>query len=271
MGEPGAYAPARDGRAQSHVAVAPANAAGSCGLTARLEPPRGPAPRHSRGESSGYLPSDTHLTWTPSSLTGRVAGVVVDSRLVARSQRPRARFLATPRVGSASTLVLVGDAFHPDATGASRLDLAGVVEFSWPQAVHLVYPTSTWRPGRMSRLVEFPLRAGASVLVPGRPCSTRRATHRRRGGRTIIEQAGHTFEAAITQVQPAAQAMTSWLRALVEAPGEVGAGVGGEAQCRGGSIHHHGECQRQLQAHACLAAPPPWLSVQTRRRWWRAS
>ncbi len=108
----------------------------------------------------------------------------------------------------------------------------------------------------MSRLVEFPLRAGASVLVPGRPCSTRRATHRRRGGRTIIEQAGHTFEAAITQVQPAAQAMTSWLRALVEAPGEVGAGVGGEAQCRGGSIHHHGECQRQLQAHACLAAPP---------------
>jgi hypothetical protein len=72
MGEPGTCAPARDRRAQSHVAVAPANAAGSCGLAARLEPPRVPAPRLGRGESSGR-------TWhgPPTlPLTGRVAEVV---------------------------------------------------------------------------------------------------------------------------------------------------------------------------------------------------
>lgn len=71
-----------------------------------------------------------------------------------------------------------------------------------------------------SRLAEFPLEGGGSVLVQvdrGAPGPVTRGL----GGRAVTEQAQQTFEEAVRRVRPAAQALVACLRGLGDGPDEV--------------------------------------------------
>ena len=88
----------------------------------------------------------------------------------------------------------------------------------------------------MSQLVEFPLQDGGSVLVQVDEAPPRPAT-RGLGDRHIgTEQARQTFEDASARVQPAAQALVSRLRALTDAPDEVGVEFGLELSAEAGAF-----------------------------------
>src|SRR6266511_662398 len=73
----------------------------------------------------------------------------------------------------------------------------------------------------MSRLVEFPLQDGGTVLVQVDEAAAEPATRGLGDRRLVTERAQQTFEQAIARVQPAAQALISRLRALADAPDEV--------------------------------------------------
>lgn len=88
----------------------------------------------------------------------------------------------------------------------------------------------------MTRLVEFPLQDGGSVLVQVDEAAPGPVT-RGLGDRAVLtEQAGHTFEEAIGRVQPAAQSLISRLRALADAPDEVGLEFGLELSAEAGAF-----------------------------------
>jgi hypothetical protein len=74
----------------------------------------------------------------------------------------------------------------------------------------------------VTRLVEFPLQDGGSVLVQVDEAAAGPVTRGLGDSRTVTEQARLTFEDAISRVQPAAQSLISRLRALADAPDEVG-------------------------------------------------
>lgn len=78
----------------------------------------------------------------------------------------------------------------------------------------------------MSRLVEFPLQDGGTVLVQVDEAAAEPATRGLGDRRLVTERAQQTFEQAIARVQPAAQALISRLRALADAPDEVGVEFG---------------------------------------------
>ena len=72
----------------------------------------------------------------------------------------------------------------------------------------------------MGRLVEFPLEQGGSVLVevPDASLTTRPTTRGLGGGEGVAERAQRTFESAVAQVQPAAQAIVDRMRGMAQAP-----------------------------------------------------
>jgi hypothetical protein len=87
----------------------------------------------------------------------------------------------------------------------------------------------------MSRLVEFPLEDGGSVLVEvdvGAGPVTRGLGDRH----GVTEQAQQTFEQAVARVQPAAQALVNRLRALADAPEEIGVEFGLELSAEAGAF-----------------------------------
>jgi|SRR5215218_4964219 len=88
----------------------------------------------------------------------------------------------------------------------------------------------------MSRLVEFPLQDGGTVLVQVDEAAAGPATRGLGDRRLVTEQAHQTFEQAITRVQPAAQALISRLRALADAPDEVGVEFGLELSAEAGAF-----------------------------------
>ena len=77
------------------------------------------------------------------------------------------------------------------------------------------------------RLVEFPLEDGGSVLVQVEDGSAAGGyggdVTRGWGDRDqrVVEQAQQSFEAAVTRVQPAVQALVRRLRSLAESPAEI--------------------------------------------------
>jgi hypothetical protein len=75
----------------------------------------------------------------------------------------------------------------------------------------------------MGRLVEFPLEQGGSVLVEVADASITAppVTRGLGGGEGIAERAQRTFEAAVAQVQPAAQAIVNRIRGMAQAPDGV--------------------------------------------------
>jgi Trypsin-co-occurring domain 1 len=88
----------------------------------------------------------------------------------------------------------------------------------------------------MSRLVEFPLQDGGTVLVQVDEAAAGPATRGLGDRRLVTERAQQTFEQAITRVQPAAQALISRLRALADAPDEVGVEFGLELSAEAGAF-----------------------------------
>jgi Trypsin-co-occurring domain 1 len=88
----------------------------------------------------------------------------------------------------------------------------------------------------MSRLVEFPLQDGGTVLVQVDEAAAEPATRGLGDRRLVTEQAQQTFEQAIARVQPAAQALISPLRALADAPEEVGVEFGLELSAEAGAF-----------------------------------
>jgi hypothetical protein len=87
----------------------------------------------------------------------------------------------------------------------------------------------------MLRLVEFPLQDGSAVLVQVED-STTGPTTRGLGDRMVGERAQQTFEEAVGQVQPAAQALVDRLRHLAEPPDEVGVEFGVELHAQAGAF-----------------------------------
>jgi hypothetical protein len=87
----------------------------------------------------------------------------------------------------------------------------------------------------VERLVEFPLQEGGTVLVQVDQVATGQTT-RGLGNRIVTEQARHTFEEAISRVQPAAQALIHQLRRLADPPDEVGVEFGLELNAEAGAF-----------------------------------
>jgi Trypsin-co-occurring domain 1 len=87
----------------------------------------------------------------------------------------------------------------------------------------------------VARLIEFPLEDGGSVLVQVNDAAPGPVT-RGLGDRSVTEQARLTFEDAISRVQPAAQSLLGRLRALADAPDEVGLEFGLELSAEAGAF-----------------------------------
>jgi hypothetical protein len=88
----------------------------------------------------------------------------------------------------------------------------------------------------MSRLVEFPLQDGGAILVQVDEAAAGPVTRGLGDRRLVTEQAQQSFEQAIARVQPAAQALISRLRALADAPDEVGVEFGLELSAEAGAF-----------------------------------
>jgi hypothetical protein len=88
----------------------------------------------------------------------------------------------------------------------------------------------------MSQLVEFPLQDGGSVLVQVDEVAAGGPVTRGLGDRQVMGQAAQTFEQAISRIQPAAQALIERLRALTDAPDEVGVEFGLELSAEAGAF-----------------------------------
>ena len=77
----------------------------------------------------------------------------------------------------------------------------------------------------MTRLVEFPLESGATVVVEvadvAADGSATRGLHPGRVVERAAEHARRTFEEAVASVQPAAQSLISGLRNFADRPDEV--------------------------------------------------
>jgi hypothetical protein len=73
----------------------------------------------------------------------------------------------------------------------------------------------------MRRLVEFPLDEGGSVLVEVDDVAPDGPVTRGLRDQRVTEAAQHSFEQAISRVQPAANALLGRLRAMSDAPDEV--------------------------------------------------
>jgi hypothetical protein len=85
------------------------------------------------------------------------------------------------------------------------------------------------------RLVEFPLEDGGSILVEVTEAADGRVTRGlNRDG--LTEQTQHTFEQAISRIQPAATSIIAKLRGIPEAPDEVNVEFGLELSAEAGAF-----------------------------------
>ena len=87
----------------------------------------------------------------------------------------------------------------------------------------------------MRRLVEFPLDQGGTVLVEvdeGGPVMRGIAKDRA----ALVEEADRTFEAATSVVAPAARSLIARLRAMADAPDEVGGEFGLQLSAQTGAF-----------------------------------
>ncbi|HEY9336576.1 CU044_2847 family protein [Kribbella sp. NPDC051936] len=87
----------------------------------------------------------------------------------------------------------------------------------------------------MRRLVEFPLDQGGTVLVEvdeGGPVMRGIAKDRA----ALVEEADRTFEAATSVVAPAARSLIARLRAMDDAPDEVGVEFGLQLSAQTGAF-----------------------------------
>jgi hypothetical protein len=85
-------------------------------------------------------------------------------------------------------------------------------------------------------MVEFPLDDGGSVLVQVDEAAAGGPVTRGISDRHVTALASHTFEQAISRVQPAAQALITQLRALADVPDEVGVEFGLELSAEAGAF-----------------------------------
>jgi len=88
----------------------------------------------------------------------------------------------------------------------------------------------------MGRLVEFPLEDGGSILVEVDAAAAGPVTRGLGDRHGVTEQARQTFEQAIAQVHPAAQALLTRLRAVADAPQEIGVEFGLELSAEAGAF-----------------------------------
>lgn len=78
----------------------------------------------------------------------------------------------------------------------------------------------------MRKLVEFPLENGGSVYVEAESDSLGGEVTRGMRSSELAGEASQTLEAALSRVQPAAVAIVDRLRALADAPEEIGVEFG---------------------------------------------
>ncbi|GAA4639841.1 hypothetical protein GCM10023196_103060 [Actinoallomurus vinaceus] len=90
----------------------------------------------------------------------------------------------------------------------------------------------------MGRLVEFPLEDGGTVVIAVTDVPTCDDGPVLRGidGGRVVEQAQRTFEEAIDQIRPAAQALVARLRALADPPDEMHITFGLDLHVKAGAI-----------------------------------
>jgi hypothetical protein len=88
----------------------------------------------------------------------------------------------------------------------------------------------------MGQLVEFLLEDGGSVLVEVNAAGAGPVTRGLGDRHMLTEQAQQTFEQAVARVQPAAQALVNRLRALADAPEEIGVEFGLELSAEAGAF-----------------------------------
>jgi hypothetical protein len=88
----------------------------------------------------------------------------------------------------------------------------------------------------MGQLVEFPLEDGSSVLVEVNAAAVGPVTRGLGDRHRLPQQAQQTFEQSVARVQPAAQALISRLRALADAPEEIGVEFGLELSAEAGAF-----------------------------------
>jgi hypothetical protein len=86
------------------------------------------------------------------------------------------------------------------------------------------------------RLVEFPLEQGGTILVEvaDAPSDGRVTRGLRPDG--LAEHTEHSFEQAISRIQPAASALIAKLRAIPQAPDEINVEFGVELSAEAGAF-----------------------------------
>jgi Trypsin-co-occurring domain 1 len=116
----------------------------------------------------------------------------------------------------------------------------------------------------MSRLVEFPLEAGGSVVVEVEEFRAEGDAVVRRGlgsstrPTEVVSRASETLESAFGRIQPMASAMVMRLRGLVEAPDEIEIEFGVQLSAEIGAIvaHTAGEANFRVRLHWKRELPP---------------
>jgi hypothetical protein len=88
----------------------------------------------------------------------------------------------------------------------------------------------------MKQLVEFPLEHGGSVLVEVTDPPTGPVMRGLKDSTVLVEQADKTFEAATAAITPAARSLISRLRAIEEAPDEIGIEFGLQLSAQAGAF-----------------------------------
>jgi hypothetical protein len=73
----------------------------------------------------------------------------------------------------------------------------------------------------MEEPLEFPLEDGTTILVEANVPEETGPVPAMRGGPSMPERAGQTFEAALDKIRPAAQVLIQKLRALHDPPDEI--------------------------------------------------
>jgi hypothetical protein len=86
------------------------------------------------------------------------------------------------------------------------------------------------------RLVEFPLEDGGTILVEVADAHTEGRVTRGLDRDGLTEQTQHTFEQAISRIQPAATSIIAKLRGIPEAPDEVNVEFGLELSAEAGAF-----------------------------------
>jgi hypothetical protein len=88
----------------------------------------------------------------------------------------------------------------------------------------------------VSRLVEFPLEGGGSILVETEEPEEFGGTVRAGRVGDLPEQAGQSFEAALNRIQPAMEAVVARLRGLSEVPDQTTVELGLKLSGTAGAI-----------------------------------